>query len=220
WFGFSLKCDECSAKRGTADTPAVWRFGTLPQVYLVETDGPAAKAGIRRGDVLTHINGISLLTPEGGRKFGATRPGEQVRWTIRRDGTARTVVALAGIRPGTRPDRRIEAKDIREQINKLNDVTDLEQLRREIARINREIARRRAQTDLQERRAVTAIPAQRLRYAGVIGGTEVEVRGPGTVIVTETDDKDQLIINTGDAIVRIRVPEGLLRKKSGEDKPR
>jgi hypothetical protein len=215
WFGFGLQCDECNAKRGTETTPPVWRFGTLPRVYSVDQGSPAFNAGIRRGDELTHINGISLLTPEGGRRFGATRPGDQVRWTLSRDGAKRTVVARAG----SRPDRRFELKDLRDEVSKLNKVGDTDQLRRDIARLNREIARRRLQADQLERRAITTVPARRLRYAGVIGGTEVEVRGPGSVIVTATAEKDSLIINTGDAIVVIRVPEGLLRR-GGEDKPK
>ena len=59
------------------------------------------------------------------------------------------------------------------------------------------------------------LPARRLRYAGVIGGTEVEVRGPGSVIVSENDGKDELVISTGESVVVIRVPAGLL-KRSGE----
>jgi len=53
----------------------VWTFGSLPTVSYVDPEGPSARAGIRRGDQLTHIDGISLLTPEGGRKFGSVSPG-------------------------------------------------------------------------------------------------------------------------------------------------
>jgi hypothetical protein len=58
-----------------------------------------------------------------------------------------------------------------------------------------------------------------LRYAGVIGGSEVEVRGTGTVIVSESDLKDQLVINTGDAVVVIRLAKGAM-KKAAEDRDR
>jgi len=45
------------------------------------------------------------------------------------------------------------------------------------------------------------------------------VRGPGSVIVSESDLKDELVINTGEAVVVIRVPEGLLKRTSA-DKPK
>ena len=214
WFGFGLQCEECTAKSGRGDAPAVWRFGTLPRVYSVDLGGPAARAGIRRGDTITHINGISLLSPEGGRRFGATRAGDMVRWTISRDGASRTVVARAELRPER--SERVDLKDLREELSRLNEVPDLDQLRRELANLNRQLERSRLQ-DL-ERVRIRALPVRRLRYAGVIGGTEVEVRGPGSVIVTETDGRDELVINTGESIVVIRVPESM-RKASG-DKPK
>ena len=62
------------------------------------------------------------------------------------------------------------------------------------------------------------LPVRRLRYAGVIGGTEVEVRGPGSVIVSESDARNELVINTGEAVVVIRVPAELLRKASERKK--
>jgi hypothetical protein len=190
----------------------VWTFYTLPRVYSVDRGSPAGRAGILRGDVLTHINGVSLLTPEGGRMFGATRPGDTVRWTVRRDGASKTVVAKAEVRPERR--ERTQLRDLSRELSRLNEMSDLDQLRRELAQLNRELERQRRET---ARTRVRTQTVQRLRYAGVIGGTEVEVRGPGSVIV-DNDAKDQLTISTGEAVVVIRVADVVRKKKADEPK--
>jgi hypothetical protein len=222
WFGFGFNCGDCYARPGVPDSGAVWLFGSLPRVYSVDLGGPAARAGVRRGDVITHIDGISILSPEGGRRFGAIRPGQAVRWTLLREGAIRTVVAQAAERPG-RPDRRA-LTDLRNELGRLNDLSDVDQMRRELAELSKRIDRIKLESvartryiDLTSERAATAA-VRRLRYAGVIGGTEVEVRGPGSVIVSESDVRDELVINTGDAVVVIRVPDGMVKKRVDKKK--
>ena len=208
WFGFGFQCGECFVRTGPGDTAAVWEFGSLPRVYSVDLGGPAARAGIRRGDVIIKIDDFSILTPDGGRRFGAIRPGQTVKWTVKREGAIRNVIARAAERPDRR--ERVELRDLRVKLGRLNELSDLDELRRELTTLNRQIARERVRVKTQ--------PARRLRYAGVIGGTEVEVRGSGSVIVSENEDKDELVINTGESVVVIRVPPGLLRRS--EDKPK
>jgi hypothetical protein len=222
WFGFGFLCDECSAKSGATDSAAVWRFGSWPRVYSVDLGSPAARAGLRRGDVITHIDGVSILTLEGGRRFGAIRPGQAVRWGVVRAGTPRIVVGRAAERPERR--ERVALSELRGELSRLNEMSDLDQLRRELANLNQRIERVKLESaeltrlqDLQRVRKVEQ-PVRRLRYAGVINGTEVEVRGPGSVIVSESDAKNELVINTGDAVVVIRVPEGLLKRTSEKKK--
>lgn len=221
WFGFGFLCDECSAKSGATDSAAVWQFGAWPKVYSVDLGSPAARAGLRRGDVITHIDGVSILTPEGGRRFGAIRPGQAVRWSVVRAGVPRIVVGRAAERPERR--ERVALSELRGELSRLNEMSDLDQLRRELANLNQRIERVKLEsaekTRLQELQRVRKAeqPVRRLRYAGVFNGAEVEVRGPGSVIVTESDAKNELVINTGDAVVLIRVPEGLL-KRTGEKK--
>lgn len=228
WFGFGFQCGDCSASFGVTDSAAVWRFGTWPRVYSVDVGGPAARAGLRRGDVITHIDGVSILTPDGGRRFGAILPGQSVRWTLLRDGAHRYMLAQAAERPEQPepPERRERAAygELLGELSKLNNMSDLGQLRSELANLNQRIervtlqniVRTRAEADVQRVR-VMSLPVRRLRYAGVIGGTEVEVRGPGSVIVSESDTPNELVINTGDAVVVIRAHAETLKKK-GEKK--
>lgn len=213
WFGFGFQCGECFVRTGPGDTAAVWEFGSLPRVYSVDLGGPAARAGIRRGDVITKIDGISILTPAGGRRFGAIRPGQTVRWTVQREGAIRNVVARAAERPDRR--ERAELRDLRKELGRLNELSDLDELRRELATLNQQMDYRGAQEAARERVRVKTLSVRRLRYAGVIGGTEVEVRGPGSVIVSETEGKDELVINTGESVVVIRLAD-VVRKRSRE----
>ncbi len=211
WFGFGFECGECYARTAPGDSATVWRFGSHPKVYSVDLGSPAARAGLRRGDVITRIDGLSILSPAGGRRFGSIRPGQPVKWTVVREGAVRNVVARAA----ERPDRheRVELRDLRKQLVRLNELSDLDQLRRELAVLNQEMDSRRAQEMARERVRVKTPVARRLRYAGVIGGTEVEVRGPGSIIVSETDEKDELVINTGESVVVIRLSD-LGRKRA------
>jgi len=45
---------------------------------------------------------------------------------------------------------------------------------------------------------------QNLRYEGTLGGSEIEVLGSGSVVVTEDRDEGELLITTPDATIRIR----------------
>jgi predicted metalloprotease with PDZ domain len=77
-------------------------FRSAPQVENVEPGTPAARAGMRRGDHLTHIDGIPLTTSAAWRRFGAVRPGQRVSWTFTRNGRQQTAVMSAMRRPDAR----------------------------------------------------------------------------------------------------------------------
>jgi S1-C subfamily serine protease len=51
-----------------------------PAVVIMEVSGPAAAAGLRRGDVLTHVNGERAYAPQQAMNLVARfQPGERVR---------------------------------------------------------------------------------------------------------------------------------------------
>jgi hypothetical protein len=100
WFGFGIQCTECRWSVDDEDGTSEWEFSSPPEVSSIQAGSPAAAAGLRRGDVLLGIDGESLVSEEGGRRFGSVKPGQNVRWTYSRDGETRTTTATAAERPG------------------------------------------------------------------------------------------------------------------------
>jgi C-terminal processing protease CtpA/Prc len=79
-------------------------------VENVEPGTPAARAGMRRGDRLTHIDGLALTSREAWQRFGAIQPGQRVRWTYTRDGRQQTSELLAVRRPDARAAARASSR--------------------------------------------------------------------------------------------------------------
>ncbi len=98
WLGMGLECEQCSVTnfgqrmRGAS-------FRQPPAVLTVDVDGPAHRAGLRRGDTLTTIDGMDLTSREGGQAFSAVEPGQRVTLGVRRGGPERRVVLVAVARP-------------------------------------------------------------------------------------------------------------------------
>ena len=106
WFGFSLRCSECGWERiGTEPTPR-WESSVAPEIGIVAPGSPADRAGFKTGDRITHINGVSILAPEGARRFGAVIPGQRIRLTVTRNGTPITRELTLEERPRPSYDRR------------------------------------------------------------------------------------------------------------------
>jgi predicted metalloprotease with PDZ domain len=99
WLGFGLSFSGKIVRKPSDGLPARWRFNAPPKIHSIEPDGPADRADLKRGDVLTHIDGVRLDTRRGGNRFSSVEPGQAVTWTIRRDGVERTVEMVAEERP-------------------------------------------------------------------------------------------------------------------------
>jgi len=195
WSGFGLTCRDCGGRPGDEGKPPVWKFGTLPTIYFLDPGSPAARAGIQIGDVLTQLDGVSLLTEEGGRRFGALKAGQSVRWTVRRGGNTRTLTVVTAPRPG---ERTVPLAELRERLRALSEQHDTERMSREMQRLAREMERAGYRVDRVDRETTR----DRLRYAGAVGGSEIEVRGLENVVVD--DSGDEIVITTRDATIRIR----------------
>jgi hypothetical protein len=88
-YGFALECDKCGpAPRDASDVAAPWRYAQPPRVVAVAPGGAAARAGVREGDSVTAVDGLSLLTAEGARRFSDVHGGDRVRLTLQREGKA------------------------------------------------------------------------------------------------------------------------------------
>lgn len=65
-------------------------------------NGPADQAGLRAGDILTHINNKPVSNGrEGMNLIAQVRPNDSVNITAIRDGNRKQLTAIAGQRPGT-----------------------------------------------------------------------------------------------------------------------
>lgn len=159
-----------------------WFFTSPPEITAVEPGSPAAGAGLRRGDLLTHIDGSALTTEDGGRRLAAVEPGDTVRWTFDREGRSGAVIMVARAAEGGSRG------------------------------VGPSAGRGRAPSGTPPLgRADTAAapgPESPLRYSGRAGPALVEVRG-APVNVLEDTGTGEILIRSGDVWVRIRIlPEG------------
>jgi hypothetical protein len=99
WLGVGLTCSRCTITLEPDNGPMTWRFFSPPEVYSVDPDSPAFRAGLRRGDVITHVDGARLDSDEGSRRFSTLEPGEEVVWTVVRNGASRELRMQAGRLP-------------------------------------------------------------------------------------------------------------------------
>lgn len=231
WFGIGLSCSDCVLSRD--DSVSVWSFSKPPEIHYVDPDSPAADAGLRRGDVLIEIDGLPITSREGGRRFGATKPGDEVRWTYERNGKQKEVTLVASAHPDREylmaPEvtAQVEAAlaDLRrKQAKVLEDLDvlrteDLDKLRSEVWKDQVEAAREALEhaSEVLRREGyavssegkesdILVVPSrpQKLRYEGRLGGSEIEVLGSGSVVVTENRDDGEVLITTPEATIRIR----------------
>ena len=91
-FGFALECTKCQPmnRRGgfSLGPMAVWHYDEFPRIVAVVEDSPAARAGIREGDLLVGVGGASLTTDVGAQAFSALRAGDTASLALERNGKA------------------------------------------------------------------------------------------------------------------------------------
>lgn len=102
WYGFSVRCNGCGWSSERSDDRPTWESADIPEVAMVDPQSPAARAGIRTGDRITHIDGVSITSSEGARRFGSPDPGQKVRLTIRRGKSTLHRDLVVGTRPEVR----------------------------------------------------------------------------------------------------------------------
>ncbi len=86
-----------------AVSPALSQAAGVPrgsaQVTAVTPDAPAAEAGLREGDIITHIDGRELRSSEELRTtIGNMAPGDRPTLTVHRDGGTREIAVRLGKR--------------------------------------------------------------------------------------------------------------------------
>jgi serine protease Do len=76
------------------------QVGSGVLVADVEGDGPAAKAGLQRGDVIRSVGGQKVAsTSQLRNRVASLSPGAKVRVELQRDGAPRTVDIQLQTRP-------------------------------------------------------------------------------------------------------------------------
>jgi len=188
WLGVGLKLaadTQYDVKTGSA----YYRFRGLPTVWNVTPDGPAHRAGVRRGDILTHIHGAPFDSDRGGRLFSSVKTGDTVQvrclrgrrsfetsWIVGQSpwkeatsyalGTVRTVIPDPPPPPGKGPAP--------------------------------------GKVPAGGERAVE--PPRSLRYAGSHWGTDVEVRGASDIVVKINETGREILLTSKDMVVRLKMP--------------
>jgi hypothetical protein len=203
--GFGYSCSDCGWRGRGREEPR-WYFSAPPQVYSVEAGSPAERAGLQRGDLITHVDGEPITTEAGARRFGAIMPDESVRYTIRRGGSVSRITLRAADRSSTAEQSL--GREIRQSIDRIGRLRDVDDVRRELVELSRRLeASAAAVLDMPTPRADTDSESNQLRYSGVVGNAEVEVRGSGSVIATIVEPGRDLVIITDGARIRIRAPD-------------
>lgn len=99
WLGLALACTGCGWAREAGDDAPYWESTEPPVIHALARGGPAAQAGLRIGDTLTHVGEHRVTSRAGGRSLGAVQPGAAVQLTIRRAGFARRFTVVPQDRP-------------------------------------------------------------------------------------------------------------------------
>ena len=89
-------------------------------------DGPAAKAGIAANDIITHIGGQAIQSPdELTRKVASHQPGEKLRVAIIRKGKPHDLDVTLGQRPNEFADATPEPRVVKPDLNAIpNDLRE------------------------------------------------------------------------------------------------
>lgn len=103
WLGLAFACTGCGWAREDGDASPYWESVDPPIVYAVTPGGPADVAGLRAGDVLLSVDGLSITSGAGGRALGAVRPGQRLALVVRRGREELTLGIEARHQPSSPP---------------------------------------------------------------------------------------------------------------------
>jgi membrane-associated protease RseP (regulator of RpoE activity) len=106
-YGFALECIDCAPGehgrgRGSGGQPPVLSYRSFPHVIAVAPASAAEQAGIRAGDILQSIDGISVITDAGAQRLARAKAGQQVRLAFERDAKPVVVSLKLGVTPTER----------------------------------------------------------------------------------------------------------------------
>ena len=108
-YGFALGCVDCAPGegargRGRGGAPPIYSYyRNFPHVLAVAPGTAAEQAGIKVGDILQSIDGLSVLTDAGATRLARATEGETVRLVFERNSKPVTVSLLLGASTARKP---------------------------------------------------------------------------------------------------------------------
>jgi hypothetical protein len=98
-FGFGFKCEpSCTVWTGR-DGPLIYsyyKYKVFPAINAIGPASPAARAGLKVGDLVIKVDGHSVLDDEGAKGLARLERVDAVRLTVRRDGKEMEFTLRAG----------------------------------------------------------------------------------------------------------------------------
>lgn len=85
-FGFAVTCPSTCVKVTTTDGTSFYKFDTTPAISAVLANSPAATAGLKVGDVLVKVDGLSILEDDGAIRLSGSEQRQSLNVTVLRDG--------------------------------------------------------------------------------------------------------------------------------------
>jgi membrane-associated protease RseP (regulator of RpoE activity) len=85
-YGFAFSCGYGCTRVIKPDGTSFYRFPATPKVTGVRDDSPAAKAGLKVGDVVMKIDGVSILDDDAAIRLSDTEHKLPLHVTVIRDG--------------------------------------------------------------------------------------------------------------------------------------
>ncbi len=202
WFGFGIRCRCSVASHGQA--APVWNFVDPPEIYSVEPGSPADRAGLRRGDVLVEIDGHPMASAEGGRRFGHVAVGETVELTYERAGSQRTATIRAEADPSRITTGSLSQLELVAALAETRDLSQEEEVRLKLSELLEMARAMQGLTPEQAQALAFSQQAERLRYVGEVGDSDVEVRATGPAVINIIEPGEEIEILAGGARIRIR----------------
>lgn len=206
--GIALTCSDCGTAMDPETGVTVWFFTGPIEVTGVDAGGPADRAGIQIGDLITAVEQHPLETEEGGKAFSDLVPGESVRLAVVKRNGRRVEVQVT-------PEEFVSVARVSGVSLASGQVTTTPGAVAVVAPAREAVvtpppspAPGRVMSAPSEASAPspTGLP---LRYRGAVSGVEIEVRGI-PVTVTGVDDAGArvIVISSDGGWIRIRIPEG------------
>lgn len=84
-FGFAVGCLQSCARTNASDGTDYYKFDAYPPIVALTPGGAAERAGIRVGDLVTEVDGKSVLTEDGALRFLRGTKTETLQLTVIRD---------------------------------------------------------------------------------------------------------------------------------------